>query len=205
MAFLACGGASDSVHRQCGGHSCLATETGTMAFQNNVLLLPKELDEKVTNNALICTRCRAHCPRVVQLAPQERVEQQCCTDVSQQTRLSQLSSDSYSSHEGHMLQDVCRSSSLYESSGPSVELQRRGRAPLPRFRRSVFSSARRTESLTGSACRLVRSDAGTCPLVQNQERVSERVVEQIVDLAVPQTCECRPCPPSCTALPTVFC
>ena len=32
MAFLACGGASDSVHRQCGGHSCLATETGTMAF-----------------------------------------------------------------------------------------------------------------------------------------------------------------------------
>ena len=28
-----------------------------------------------------------------------------------------------------------------------------------------------------------------------QERVSERVV----DLAVLQTCECRPCPPSCTA------
>ena len=38
-----------------------------------------------------------------------------------------------------------------------------------------------------------------------QERVSERVVEQIVDLAVPQICECRPCPPSCTALPKVFC
>ena len=38
-----------------------------------------------------------------------------------------------------------------------------------------------------------------------QQRVSERVVEQIVDLAVPQTCECRPCPPSCTALPRVFC
>ena len=32
MAFLASGGASDSVHRQCGGHSCLATETGTLAF-----------------------------------------------------------------------------------------------------------------------------------------------------------------------------
>ena len=38
-----------------------------------------------------------------------------------------------------------------------------------------------------------------------QERVSERFVEQIVDQAVPQICECRPCPPSSTAMPRVFC
>ena len=38
-----------------------------------------------------------------------------------------------------------------------------------------------------------------------QERVSERFVEQIVDQAVLQICECRPCPPSSTALPRVFC
>ena len=44
---VASGGTSDSVYRQCGGHSCVATQTGTMANQNNVLLLPKELDEKV--------------------------------------------------------------------------------------------------------------------------------------------------------------
>ena len=39
------------------------------------------------------------------------------------------------------------------------------------------------------------------PTPQIQVRVSERVVGQIVVLAVHQTCECRPCPPS----RTVFC
>ena len=48
------------------------------------------------------------------------------------------------------------------------------------------------------------STAGWTFLFDNRERVSERVVEQIVDLRVPQTCECRPCPPSCTALPRVW-
>ena len=38
-----------------------------------------------------------------------------------------------------------------------------------------------------------------------QERVSEPFVDQIVDQAVSQICECRPCPPSNTALPRVFC
>ena len=38
-----------------------------------------------------------------------------------------------------------------------------------------------------------------------QERVLERFVEQIVVQAVPQIFECRPCPPSSTALPRVFC
>ena len=37
------------------------------------------------------------------------------------------------------------------------------------------------------------------------ERVLEWFVEQIVVQAVPQICDCRPCPPSSTALLRVFC
>ena len=88
MAFLAVasGGASDSVIGQCGGLSCVATHTDTMAFQNNVLLLPKELDEKVTKNALFCTRLQSSLSSVVKLAPQERVQKRTAEQRSSDSR-----------------------------------------------------------------------------------------------------------------------
>ena len=76
-------------------------------------------------------------------------------------------------------------------------------SPFPSFR-SGFSSAQSSRLLTGTRAESYDQIVDV-PTPQIQERVSELVVEQIVDLAVPQTCECRPWPPSCTALPRVFC
>ena len=97
--------------------------------QNNVLLLPKELDEKIAKMhffaliaELIVLSVEVFLHR--NESKKQTAEQQCCMEWS---------SDSFSqcflcrSHERHMLQDAFRSSSLYENSGPSVEIQRQVR------------------------------------------------------------------------------
>ena len=60
-------------------------------------------------------------------------------------------------------------------------------SPFPCFRRSAFSSGQSSRLLTGARAESY-DQIVDLPTLQIQERVSERVVEQIVDLAVPQTC-----------------
>ena len=60
-------------------------------------------------------------------------------------------------------------------------------SPFTSFRRSAFSSGQSSRLLTGARAESY-DQIVDLPTLQIQERVSERVVEQIVDLAVPQTC-----------------
>ena len=81
--------------------------------QNNVHLLPKEQDEKEGENALFCTRYRAHGPERRKFAPQERdqkrtVEQvvNVCVEVQSQFALIQEAQGTMEVRQGQYIDRI---------------------------------------------------------------------------------------------------